>query len=41
MYNFPTPTEHDLVWLGRHAVHEGHHHALDVARVLQQVGTFF
>ena len=35
IYNFPEPTERDMVWLGRHAVHEGHHHLLDVGRTLR------
>lgn len=31
----PTPTERDLRWLARHTIHEGHHHLLDVGRVLR------
>ena len=34
LYNWPAPLEHDLAWLGRHAVHEGVHHLLDVRRAL-------
>ena len=35
LYGYPTPTERDMRWLGRHTVHEGHHHLLDVGRVLR------
>jgi DNA segregation ATPase FtsK/SpoIIIE, S-DNA-T family len=34
VYNWPEATEHDLAWLGRHTLHEGHHHLMDVRRVL-------
>lgn len=34
VYNWPAPAEHDLAWLGRHTVHEGHHHLMDVRNVL-------
>lgn len=34
IYNWPEATEHDLAWLGRHTLHEGHHHLMDVRRVL-------
>ncbi len=34
VYGYPTPTEVDLAWLGRHTVHEVDHHLLDVRRVL-------
>ncbi len=30
IYNWPTPTERDLIWLARHTVHEGLHHLRDV-----------
>ncbi len=30
VYNFPEPTERDVLWLGRQAVHEGEHHLRDV-----------
>ena len=35
IYNYPEPTERDMVWLGRHAIHEAHHHLLDVGRTLR------
>ena len=35
VYNYPEPTERDLRWLARHTIHEGHHHLLDVGRVLR------
>lgn len=35
LYQYPTPTERDMRWLGRHTLHEGHHHLLDVGRVLR------
>jgi hypothetical protein len=31
---WPEATERDLGWVGRHAVHEGEHHLMDVRRVL-------
>jgi hypothetical protein len=31
---WPEATERDLGWVGRHAVHEGEHHLMDVCRVL-------
>ncbi len=37
LYNWPSADEHDLVWLGRHTVHEGVHHLMDVGRVIAQV----
>jgi DNA segregation ATPase FtsK/SpoIIIE, S-DNA-T family len=36
-YNYPAPAEHDLLWLGRHTVHEGEHHLRDVHQVLGAV----
>lgn len=35
LYGYPTPTERDLRWIGRHTVHEGRHHLLDIGRVLR------
>jgi hypothetical protein len=35
IYGYPEPTERDMAWLARHTVHEGHHHLLDVGRVLR------
>jgi len=37
VYNWPAAAENDLVWLGRHTVHEGEHHLMDVRRVLALV----
>jgi S-DNA-T family DNA segregation ATPase FtsK/SpoIIIE len=34
IYNWPTEQPRDLVWLGRHTVHELVHHLLDVTRGL-------
>jgi len=34
VYNWPEARERDLVWLGRHTVHEGEHHLMDVRRGL-------
>lgn len=34
VYNWPTEQVRDLVWLGRHTVHELAHHLLDVSRGL-------
>jgi len=30
IYNYPTPTEHSLLWVGQHAIHEGEHHWQDI-----------
>jgi DinB superfamily len=37
LYNWPSADEHDLLWLGRHTVHEGVHHLMDIGRVLAGV----
>jgi hypothetical protein len=37
VYNWPRPTERDLAWLGRHTVHEAHHHLQDVVGVLRRL----
>jgi DinB superfamily len=34
VYPWPAPTERDVAWVGRHTVHEGEHHLMDVRRVL-------
>ncbi len=34
IYNWPTPTERTMAWLGRHTVHEGEHHLDDIDRLL-------
>jgi hypothetical protein len=36
VYPWPEATERDLGWVGRHAVHEGEHHLMDVRRVLSE-----
>ena len=36
-YNWPSTAEQNLAWLGRHTVHEGDHHLMDVVRVLGTV----
>jgi S-DNA-T family DNA segregation ATPase FtsK/SpoIIIE len=35
VYNYPRRWDRDLRWVARHTVHEGHHHLLDVGRVLR------
>jgi hypothetical protein len=37
VYNWPEAAENDLAWLGRHTVHEGEHHLMDVRRILASV----
>lgn len=37
IYNFPSATERDVGWLGRHTVHETKHHLSDVNSVLAHV----
>jgi S-DNA-T family DNA segregation ATPase FtsK/SpoIIIE len=34
VYNFPEPTEVDVLWLARHTVHEIVHHLLDIDEVI-------
>ncbi|HKA04306.1 MAG TPA: DinB family protein, partial [Acidimicrobiales bacterium] len=36
-YNYPTPAVHDVLWLGRHTIHEAEHHLHDVQQVLAAV----
>jgi len=36
-YPWPAPAERDVAWVGRHTVHEGEHHLMDVRRVLAAV----
>jgi S-DNA-T family DNA segregation ATPase FtsK/SpoIIIE len=36
-YNYPAPASHDVLWLGRHTVHEAEHHLRDVEQVLAAV----
>jgi hypothetical protein len=36
-YNYPTPAEHTVLWLGQHTVHEAEHHLRDVQHVLAAV----
>lgn len=37
IYNYPTPGPRTIAWIGRHTVHEGHHHLHDMERVLDAV----
>lgn len=39
VYPWPVPAERDVAWVGRHTVHEGEHHLMDVRRVLAAVIT--
>ncbi|RKN57498.1 DinB family protein [Micromonospora costi] len=32
VYPWPEPTARTMLWLGRHTVHEGEHHLLDIRR---------
>jgi S-DNA-T family DNA segregation ATPase FtsK/SpoIIIE len=38
IYNWPTPTQRSMLWLGQHTVHEGEHHVRDVDRSLAAAG---
>ena len=37
IYNYPIPRERSVLWLGRHTIHEGEHHLLDVTRGLREL----
>jgi DinB superfamily len=37
VYPWPAPTERNVAWVGRHTVHEGEHHLMDVHQVLAAV----
>jgi hypothetical protein len=37
VYQFPQVAERDVAWLGRHTVHEGEHHLLDITSVRSRV----
>jgi S-DNA-T family DNA segregation ATPase FtsK/SpoIIIE len=37
IYNYPEPTEVDVVWLARHSMHEVVHHLLDIDEVIARV----
>jgi len=39
IYNYPIRTERTMVWLGRHTIHEGHHHLADVDAGLAGFGS--
>jgi len=39
IYNFPTPTERSLLWVGQHVIHEGEHHFRDIERGIARVRT--
>jgi len=34
VYNFTTPSERTVVWLGQHTLHEAEHHLLDIDAVI-------
>ena len=34
VYNYPEPTMRTVQWVGRHTLHEGEHHLLDIKSVL-------
>lgn len=34
VYSWPAPAERTMAWLGRHTVHEGEHHLIDIDRSL-------
>ena len=34
LYNYPTPSRHDVEWLGHHSLHEMVHHLADIDRIL-------
>jgi hypothetical protein len=36
VYNYPVSRERSVLWPGRHTVHEGEHHLMDVTRGLQE-----
>lgn len=38
VYVYPEPAERDVLWVGRHTVHEAEHHLGDVDRVLAVTG---
>ena len=35
VYSYPEPTDRTVLWLVRHTAHEGHHHLLDIGRVMR------
>jgi hypothetical protein len=39
VYNWPSPAERDITWIGRHTVHEMSHHLLDVSRSIDTTPT--
>ncbi len=38
IYDWPAPAERTMAWLGRHTVHEGEHHLVDIDRLLGRTG---
>jgi hypothetical protein len=34
VYAYPERAERDILWIGRHTLHECHHHLLDIDRGL-------
>jgi S-DNA-T family DNA segregation ATPase FtsK/SpoIIIE len=37
IYNYPEPAPRSISWIGRHTVHEGHHHLRDIEHVIDRV----
>jgi hypothetical protein len=37
IYNYPTPQPRTIGWIGRHTVHEAHHHLRDIEHVLDRL----
>lgn len=35
IYGYPEAAERSLLWMGRHTIHEAHHHLLDVGRAMR------
>jgi hypothetical protein len=38
IYGYPEPPEPDVLWVGRHTLHEGEHNLLDIDRQLNLAG---
>lgn len=36
IYNYPMRAERTMTWVGRHTIHEGVHHVLDIERQIRQ-----
>jgi S-DNA-T family DNA segregation ATPase FtsK/SpoIIIE len=37
IYNYPAPARRTIAWIGRHTVHEGHHHLRDMEHAVDVV----